>query len=202
MVAKGWGKTDVGKEDMEVGASTAMREAPASQTNEDDSGTPLSGGQPTTRKRTQTEDTMQAIVHNGDGTGNMAHTDLVQNTENTVQEERVSLFHLISRRTQREQRTTTNVQDSVRGTQTSTNGIVDAFSFFLRQKYGPIQADSECVRHMAEAGHRPLPDDWKDTLHTPITSEELQGAINKGEGTRRQGQTVYASGFSKQPGEP
>lgn len=43
---------------------------------------------------------------------------------------------------------------------------------------------------MAEAGHRRLSDDWKEALDMPLTSEELQGAVNKGEGTRRQEVTV------------
>jgi len=82
------------------------------------------------------------------------------------------------------------VQDPFRGTQTSTKCTVDAFRFFPRQKYERILVDDECVRHMAEAGHRRLSDDWKEALDMPLTSEELQGAVNKGEGTRRQEVTV------------
>jgi hypothetical protein len=55
---------------------------------------------------------------------------------------------------------------------------------------------------MVEADHRCLPDDWKDALNMPITSEELQGTVSKGEGPRRLGQTVYASSFSKKTGDP
>jgi hypothetical protein len=65
----------------------------------------------------------------------------------------MSLFHLKKRRTRREQRIITHAQDPVNGTQTSTKGIVKAFSTFLRQKYGTILVDDDCVRHKAKAGH-------------------------------------------------
>jgi len=65
----------------------------------------------------------------------------------------MSFFHFIKRRTRRGQRTITNVQDPNSGTQTSTKGIVDAFGSFLKQKYGIILVDNECVRHMTEVGH-------------------------------------------------
>jgi len=61
--------------------------------------------------------------------------------------------------------------------------MLDALRVCTRQKYGPIQAN-ECVRRMAEAGHRHLLDDSKKTLDMPLRLEELQRAVNKGEGTR------------------
>ena len=64
-----------------------------------------------------------------------------KHTKYMFQEEWMPLFHLIKRRTKREQRTITNVQDPVSGTQTSTKGIVDAFNSFLRRKYGPVPVD-------------------------------------------------------------
>ena len=61
---------------------------------------------------------------------------------------------------------------------------MDALRVCTKQKYGPIQANDECVRSMPEAGHRHLSDDSKETLDMPLTLEELQRAVNKGEGTR------------------
>jgi hypothetical protein len=113
----------------------------------------------------------------------------------------MSLFHLIKSRTRREQPTITNVQDPIGLTQTLTKGTVDAFRSFLRTKYGPIPVDDECVRNMAEAGHQRLSDEWNEALDMPITPEEVQSAVNKGEGTRRLEETAYALSYSKQPWE-
>jgi hypothetical protein len=46
-----------------------------------------------------------------------------------------------------------------------------------------ILANDECVRRMAEAGHRHLWDD-SEALDMQLTLEELQRAMNKVEGTR------------------
>ena len=75
----------------------------------------------------------------------------------------------LRRRTRCEQRTITNVQNLVRRTQTSTKGIVDAFSYSLRQIHEPILVDGECVRYMAVEGHRHLSDDWKEALGMPLS---------------------------------
>jgi hypothetical protein len=90
-------------------------------------------------------------------------------------------------RTRGEKRKITTVQDPVHGTQTSTWAIVNVFSSFLRQKYGPIRVDDDCVRRMTEAGLPRLPYEWKEALDRHITSEELIGAMNKGGGNKAPG---------------
>jgi hypothetical protein len=102
----------------------------------------------------------------------------------TLQGERVSLFHFLKRRTQRELRTITSVQDPVRGTHTSTKGIVNVISASIRRKYEPMQEEGECVTHMATAGHRQLPAFWRDALDKPITLDELQIGVNNGRGNK------------------
>jgi len=69
------------------------------------------------------------------------------------QEEQMSLFHLIKRRTRREQRTIPQVKDPSGGIQTSMKGIMDTFNACMKQKYGPVQVDEDCVMRMAGAGH-------------------------------------------------
>jgi hypothetical protein len=58
--------------------------------------------------------------------------------------------------------------------------ILDTLRACMREKYGLIQADDECVRRMAEAGQRHLSDDSKEILDMALTLEELQRAVNKG----------------------
>jgi hypothetical protein len=81
------------------------------------------------------------------------------NIPETLQEERVSLYHLMCSRKRPDQRTITTVQEPDNGTQTSTKGNVATFSSFLRRRYSPIPVDDDCVRSMEEAGHRRLPDE-------------------------------------------
>ena len=100
------------------------------------------------------------------GTIEIPNQDMLQN-------ERMYLLHLIKRRQRWEQRTITKVQDPVSGTRTTTTGIVNVFSSFLRQKFMPILVDDECVRQMVEAGHLRLSENWKEALDKPITSDEL-----------------------------
>lgn len=115
---------------------------------------------------------------------------LEMNTQETFQEERMSLIYQIKKRARLEQWTIANLQDMVSGTQAMIEGIVEAFNSFLRQKYGPITVDNDCVRRLEEASHRLLTDEWKKTLHIPITSDELQGSVNKGGGNKAFGKTV------------
>jgi hypothetical protein len=59
-------------------------------------------------------------------------------TPDMFQEEQMSLLHFIKRRTRREQRAIPQVKDLSGGIQTSTKGIMDSFSAYRKQKYGPI----------------------------------------------------------------
>jgi hypothetical protein len=100
--------------------------------------------------------------------------------QDTLQGERMSLFHFIERRKRRERRTIIHVQDPVGGTQKTTRGIVKTFSSYLRRKYAPLSINDECVRQMKKAGYQRLSNDWKEALDKPVTSEELKAAVHKG----------------------
>jgi hypothetical protein len=71
--------------------------------------------------------------------------------QDKLQEERMSLFHLIKLR---ERLTSTHVHDPVSEMQTTTRGIVNIFSSYLRRKYGPLTVDDECVKKMTDAGYQ------------------------------------------------
>jgi len=70
-----------------------------------------------------------------------------------------------------------SVQDEHGNTQTTTNGIMRAFTTFLRWKYEPIAVEDERV---AEIGRRNLPTAWREQLEQPITPEEVHIAVRKG----------------------
>lgn len=117
--------------------------------------------------------------------------------QDTLQDERMSLFHLIKRRQRRERRTITHVQYPVSGTQTTMTGIVTTLSSCVRRKYGPILVDDEWVRSMTETGHQRLWDDWKEALDKSLTSEELKAAVHKGEGSNAPGRDGIGFEFFK-----
>ena len=117
-------------------------------------------------------------------------------TPHIFQEEQMSLFHLIKRRTRREQRTILQVKDLSGGMQTSTKGIMDTFNAYVIQKYGPIQVD-DCVRRMAEAEHRLLSEDWKERLDMPLTTDELHHTLTKGGGNKAPGRDGIGADFFK-----
>jgi len=50
---------------------------------------------------------------------------------------------------------------------------------------------------MAEAVHRLLSDEWKEALDMPLTSEELQRAVNKGGGNKAPGNDGIGLEFFK-----
>ena len=117
--------------------------------------------------------------------------------QDTLQNEPMSLFHLIKRGQRREKRTITKVQDQFSGTQTTTMGFVNVFISFLRQKFSPILADDECVKQMAVTAQTRLTEDWNEVLDKPITSDELQVAMQKGEGNKAPGRDGVGFEFFK-----
>jgi hypothetical protein len=100
------------------------------------------------------------------------------------QDEQMSLFHLIKRRKQREQRTITHIMDPNSEMQTSTKGILNTFSDCLRRKYAPIHVGDGCIRSMPTAGHQRLSESWKVTLYRLLATDEPYRAIHKGGGTK------------------
>jgi len=115
----------------------------------------------------------------------IARGTIEMQNQDKLQEEKISLFHLIKLRQRWERRAFTHVHDPVSGMQTTTRGIVNTFSSYLRRKYGHLTVDDECVKQMTEAGYQRLSDDWKEALETPLTSEELKGEGYKAPGRRQ-----------------
>ena len=58
--------------------------------------------------------------------------------------------------------------------------ILRVFSEHMRSKYRPIQVDDDGVRTILEAGHGCVPEAWGDIIEMPITAEELEAAMFKG----------------------
>jgi hypothetical protein len=81
--------------------------------------------------------------------------------QDTLQGERMSVFHLIKRLQRREWRIITHVQDPVTETQT-TRGFVNNFSSYVRRKYSPLSVDDECAVQMTEVGYQRLSEDRKE----------------------------------------
>jgi hypothetical protein len=113
-----------------------------------------------------------------------------------VQEERISLYRLMKRRTRREQ-IITEIQDQNNGTQMSMKEMLDASSACIRQKYGPILVEEERVRQMAKAGHRRLSEEWKEALDMSLTLERLKLAVKKDGGNKAPGRDGIGLEFSK-----
>jgi len=74
---------------------------------------------------------------------------------------------------------------------------MDTFSACMKQKYGPTQVNEDCVRRMAGAGHRRLSENWKERLNMPLTTEELQRAVNKGGENKAPGRDGIGTDFFK-----
>jgi hypothetical protein len=83
------------------------------------------------------------------------------------------------------------------GTHTNASDIVRIFSDYLGNKYSPIPVDDDCIRTMVEAGHRRLPEGWRDTMEAPFTFEELQAAVFKGESKKSLGRDGIGLEFFK-----
>jgi hypothetical protein len=67
--------------------------------------------------------------------------------QGSLRDERVSLFHLIKRRTRRAQRNVTHIVGRDRRTKVERREIVDVFHEYLCQKYAPIKVDNESAEH-------------------------------------------------------
>ena len=106
------------------------------------------------------------------------------------QKERMSLFQLIKRRERRGKREISRVQERESGWQTPARNIVRLFSEHMRNKYCPIQVDEDCVRRMLETEHGSVPEEGRDMLEIPITTEELKAAVYKGDSKNRLAETV------------
>jgi hypothetical protein len=76
-------------------------------------------------------------------------------------------------------------------------GIMDTFTACMKQKFGPIQVDEDCVRRVTGAGHRRLSENWKERLDVPLTTEELQREVNKGGGNKAPGTEGIGTSFFK-----
>jgi len=96
----------------------------------------------------------------------------------SFQEERISLFH-IKRRTRREIRTVSQVTEPNGRKHTTSTTIIETFVAHFEQKFQLIQVDEGCVKSMVDAGYRRLPEDLKEILDGPLTTEELRLAVEK-----------------------
>jgi hypothetical protein len=104
--------------------------------------------------------------------------------------ERTTLYQL-TRRRKRVHCTITSVHEPACGMPTtSTKGIVYVFSTSLRHKYSPLRVTEESIIKMAEAGVSRLSEEWRNTLHGPLTSNELRTAIIKGNTKKAPGRHV------------
>jgi len=57
----------------------------------------------------------------------------------------------------------------------------------MKQKYGPIQVDDDCVDQMVNAGYITVAEAWSDIINMPVTAEELQTVVHRGTGYKAPG---------------
>jgi endonuclease/exonuclease/phosphatase family metal-dependent hydrolase len=88
---------------------------------------------------------------------------------NRLEGEKRALFHFLQTRKRQEVRMIQSVQDEHGNTQTTTNGIMQAFTIFLGRKYEPLAVKDGCIECMAEIGRRNLPTAWREQLEQPIS---------------------------------
>jgi hypothetical protein len=100
---------------------------------------------------------------------------------NRLEGEKPALFHILQTQKRQKFRMIRSVHDKHGNTQTTTNGIVPAFTNFLRRKYEPIALEDKCIESMAEIRRKDLPAAWREKLEQPITPEEKHIALSKGE---------------------
>ena len=113
----------------------------------------------------------------------------------SFEEEMISLFHIIKRRTRREKRTISQVTDPNGRTHMSSTAIIETFVAHFEQKFQLIQVDEACVKSIADAGHRRLSEDWKVIFNGPLTTEELRLAVDKGGKKKAPGRDAISSAF-------
>ena len=113
----------------------------------------------------------------------------------SFEEEMISLFHIIKRRTRREKRTISQVTDPNGRTHMSSTAIIETFVAHFEQKFQLIQVDEACVKSIADAGHRRLSEDWKVIFNGPLTTEELRHAVEKGGKKKAPGRDGISSAF-------
>jgi hypothetical protein len=89
-------------------------------------------------------------------------------------DERVSLFHLIRRRTRQERRTVTRIADLDGTHYEDTGEITRVFQRYLCAKYAPIVADHRAIRTLLGVHHRRLVPGGSEALRAPITMDELR----------------------------
>ena len=99
---------------------------------------------------------------------------------NWLEGEKPVLFHILQTRKRQEVRVIRSVQDEHGNTQTTTNGVMRAFTTFLRRKYESIAVEDESIERVAEIGRRNLPTAWREQLEQAITPEEVHIAVRKG----------------------
>jgi len=97
-----------------------------------------------------------------------------------LEEEKPALFHILKTRKRQEVRMIRSLKDEYGNNQTTTNGIMRAFTTFLRRKYEPIVVQDECIERMAEIEWRDLPTAWREQLEQPITPEDEHIVVKKG----------------------
>jgi hypothetical protein len=68
---------------------------------------------------------------------------------NRLEGEKPALFHILQTRKRQKVRMIRSVQDEHGKTLTTTNGIMPAFTTFLRRKYVPIAVEDEFIERMA-----------------------------------------------------
>jgi len=116
---------------------------------------------------------------------------------NRLEEEKPALFHILKTRKRQEVRMIRSLQDEHGNNQTKTNGIMRAFTTFLRRKYEPIAVQDECIERMAEIEWRDLPTAWREQLEQPITPEDEHIVVRKGGKKKAPGSDRFGWEFYK-----
>jgi len=99
-----------------------------------------------------------------------------------------SVYHLIRARKRQDRRTLQTVQERNGVTHTTMADIKHTFKDYMQTKFDIIPVDGENFRRLMQNVTRTLPQDAAKTLDTPITPDELRGAVQKGKSNKARGE--------------
>jgi len=112
------------------------------------------------------------------------HLFLLNDDQNTMEDEEPSLHHLLKRHKRQESRMVNSVYDKDGNTQTTPMNVLRTFTMFMKKKYDTIQVDSDSVNRMLRRSKKHIPQEANDALDAPITIDELHIAVKQGKNTK------------------
>jgi len=105
---------------------------------------------------------------------------LENNAQDKMEDEELSLFHILKMVKRHETRVIRQVLDMQGNDVSGHRNVLNTFATHLRQKYEPIETDQTCISRLQGVIPLTCPTKYADLLEQPITIEELSSALRSG----------------------